>query len=134
MAYELRKIANERRTEPSVRVLIVEDDETFCAFLTEILQRQGNEVVCSTDGLDGYQKAQSCPYDLIILDVRMPGLLGTEIAAALKQQTPSVRIILISAFADASLRDTASNLGTPLLSKPFSPADLFRVIDRTTNE
>jgi DNA-binding response OmpR family regulator len=134
MAYELRKIANERRTEPSVRVLIVEDDETFCAFLTEILQRQGNEVVCSTDGLDGYQKAQSCPYDLIILDVRMPGLLGTEIAAALKQQTPSVRIILISAFADASLRDTASNLGAPLLSKPFSPADLFRVIDRATNE
>jgi CheY-like chemotaxis protein len=134
MAYELRKIANERRTEPSVRVLIVEDDETFCAFLTEILQRQGNEVVCSTDGLDGYQKAQSCPYDLIILDVRMPGLLGTEIAAALKQQTPSVRIILISAFADASLRDTASNLGTLLLSKPFSPADLFQVIDRTTNE
>jgi CheY-like chemotaxis protein len=64
----------------------------------------------------------------------MPGLLGTEIAAALKQQTPSVRIILISAFADASLRDTASNLGTPLLSKPFSPADLFQVIDRTTNE
>jgi CheY-like chemotaxis protein len=134
MAYELRKIANERRTEPSVRVLIVEDDETFCAFLTEILQRQGNEVVCSTDGLDGYQKAQSCPYDLIILDVRMPGLLGTEIAAALKQQTPSAKVILISAFADASLRDTASNLGTPLLSKPFSPADLFRVIDRTTNE
>jgi CheY-like chemotaxis protein len=124
--------ANKRRkwrTEASVRVLIVEDDETFCAFLTEILRRRGNDVVCASDGLDGYRKAQSCPYDLIILDVRMPGLLGTEIAEALKQKTPSVKVILISAFADASLRETASNLEIPLLSKPFSAADLFQVID-----
>jgi CheY-like chemotaxis protein len=128
-----QKTAIERRTEAAVRVLIVEDDETFCAFLTEILQRRGNEVVCSTDGVDGYQKAQSCPYDLIILDVRMPGLLGTEVVEALKQQIPSVKVILISAFADASLRETASNLGVPLLSKPFSPADLFEVIHRTTS-
>jgi CheY-like chemotaxis protein len=130
----LPKTATERRTEASVRVLIVEDDETFCAFLTEILQLQGNEVVCSTDGLDGYQKVQSCAYDLIILDVRMPGLLGTEVVEALKQQTPSVKVILISAFADASLRENASSLGIPLLSKPFSPADLFEVIDRTRSE
>jgi CheY-like chemotaxis protein len=134
LAYESRQTANERRTEVSVRVLIVEDDETFCAFLTEILQRQGNEVVCSTDGLDGYQKAQSCPYDLIILDVRMPGLLGTEIVEALKQKTPLVKVILISAFADASLREIASTLGIPLLSKPFLPADLFEVIDRTKSD
>jgi CheY-like chemotaxis protein len=64
----------------------------------------------------------------------MPGLLGTEVVEALKQQTPSVKVILISAFADASLREAASNLGIPLLSKPFSSADLFQVIDRTTND
>jgi CheY-like chemotaxis protein len=122
-------VKGERRA--SVRVLIVEDDETFCAFLMEILEGQGNEVVCSTDGLDGYQKASSYPYDLIILDVRMPGLLGTEIAEALKQKSPAVKVILISAFADASLREAASNLGTPILSKPFSPADLFQAIDET---
>jgi CheY-like chemotaxis protein len=117
-----------------VRVLIVEDDETFCAFLAEILQGKGIEVVCSTDGLDGYEKARSSQYDLIILDVRMPGLLGTEIAGALKQKIPSAKVILISAFADASLREAASNLGTALLSKPFSPADLFQAIDETTSE
>jgi DNA-binding response OmpR family regulator len=113
-----------------VRILIIEDDETFCGFLAEILQGQGNEVVCSTDGLDGYQKASSYPYDLIILDVRMPGLLGTEIAEALKEKKPTAKLILISAFADASLREAASNLGTPLLSKPFSPAELFQIINK----
>ena len=116
-----------------MRFLIVEDDDTFCTFLTEIIQQQGNYVVCSTDALDGYQKASSYSYDVIILDVRMPGLLGTEIAEALKQKDPAVQLILISAFADSSLRETASRLGVPLLSKPFAPADLFRAIDEATN-
>ncbi|HEX2227113.1 MAG TPA: response regulator, partial [Candidatus Binatia bacterium] len=128
------KVTDKTRTEVYVRVLIVEDDETFCAFLMELLQGQGNEVVCSTDGVDGYEKTRSYPYDLIILDVRMPGLLGTEIAEALKQRNPAVKVILISAFADASLREAAGNLGTPLLSKPFSPSDLFRAINDTTGE
>ena len=117
-----------------MRVLVVEDDETSCAFLMQILEIQGHEVVCATDSLDGYQKAWSYSYELVILDVRMPGLLGTEIAAALKQKNPSPKIILISAFADASLREAASNLGTPVLSKPFSPDDLFQTIDKTLTE
>jgi DNA-binding response OmpR family regulator len=126
--------SDERRPEASVRVLIVEDDQTFCAFLVQILESQGHDVVSSTDSLDGYQKAWSHRYDLIVLDVRMPGFLGTEIAAALKQKNPSAKIILISAFADASLREVASNLGIRVLSKPFSPAELFQAIDNTMSE
>jgi DNA-binding response OmpR family regulator len=117
-----------------VRVLIVEDDETFCQFLSEILEDRGNEVVSSTEGLDGYQKAWSYPYDVFILDVHMPGLLGTEIAEALKEKNPTARVIMISAFADDALRETASHLGTPLLSKPFSAEDLLQVINEIKGE
>jgi DNA-binding response OmpR family regulator len=117
-----------------LRILIIEDDETFCQFLSEILQNRGNEVVSSTDGVDGYEKAWAYSYDLFILDVRMPGLLGTEIAEALKQNNPGAKVILISAFADDALRETASFLGAPLLSKPFSADDLFEVIDRAGSE
>jgi DNA-binding response OmpR family regulator len=117
-----------------VRVLIVEDDETFCQFLTEILESKGIEVVWATDGLDGFRKAQSYLYDLFILDVRMPGLLGTEIAEALKQNNPGAKVILISAFADETLRQAASNLGAPLLSKPFSADDLFQVMEKARSD
>jgi DNA-binding response OmpR family regulator len=116
-----------------VRVLIVEDDEIFCQFLTEILESKAIEVVRVTDGLAGYEKAWSFPYDLFILDVRMPGLLGSEIAEALKQKNPAAKIILISAFADETLRQAAANMGAPLLSKPFSADDLFQVIDKTSS-
>jgi CheY-like chemotaxis protein len=125
---------NEQRTEALVRVLLVEDDETFCQFLSEILEAKGAEVVSSTDSVDGYEKAWSYPYDLFIFDVRMPGLLGTEMAEALKEKNPAVKVILISAFADETLRKTAEKLRTPLLSKPFSAEDLFHVIDGAKNE
>jgi CheY-like chemotaxis protein len=125
---------NEQRTEALVRVLLVEDDETFCQFLSEILEAKGAEVVSSTDGVDGYEKAWSYPYDLFIFDVRMPGLLGTEIAEALKEKNPAAKVILISAFADETLRKAAEKLRTPLLSKPFSAEDLFHVIDGVKNE
>jgi DNA-binding response OmpR family regulator len=113
-----------------VRVLIVEDDEIFCQFLTEILESKEIEVVRTTDGLAGYEKAWAFPYDLYILDVRMPGLLGSEIAEALKQKNPGAKIILISAFADEALRQTAASIGAPLLSKPFSADELFQTIDK----
>jgi DNA-binding response OmpR family regulator len=116
-----------------VRVLIVEDDEIFCQFLTEILESKAIEVVRATDGLAGYEKAWSFPYDLFILDVRMPGLLGSEIAEALKQKNSGAKIILISAFADETLRRAAANMGAPLLSKPFSADDLFEVIDKVSS-
>jgi DNA-binding response OmpR family regulator len=118
-----------------VRVLIVEDDQTFCQFLAETLESKGMQVVWTTDALDGSNKSSaSYLYDLFILDVRMPGLLGTEIAEALKQSNPGAKVILISAFADEALRQAASNLGAPLLSKPFSAADLLQAIDNATSQ
>ena len=117
-----------------MRVLIVEDDEVFCQFLTEILESRAFEVVRATDGLAGYEKAWAFPYDLYILDVRMPGLLGSEIAEALKQKNPRAKIILISAFPDETLRQTAASMEAPLLSKPFSADDLLQVIDKTSRQ
>ena len=116
-----------------MRVLIVEDDEIFCQFLTEVLESKAIDVVRATDGLAGYEKAWSSAYDLYILDVRMPGLLGSEIAEALKQKNPGAKIILISAFADETLRQAAAKMRAPLLSKPFSADDLLQVIDKANN-
>lgn len=128
MLIAVSKIVNKWRLK--VRVLLIEDDKTFCQFLSEILESKGIEVVWTTDSLDGFRKAQSYLYDLFILDVRMPGLLGTEIAEALKQNNPGAKVILISAFADETLRQAAADLRAPLLSKPFSADDLFQVIDK----
>jgi len=108
-----------------MHVLIVDDDESSCQLLTKIIKRTGAEVEWTTDSHAGFARSLQHHYDLLILDVQMPGLLGTDFAALLKQQRPQVQIILISAFADDGLHKLAARLGVSLLSKPFTPGALL---------
>jgi len=109
-----------------MRVLVVDDDETTCQLLVKVLRNQGMDGDWTTDSLAGYDLSLHHPYDLFILDVRMPLLLGTDLAEGLKKEQPRAKIILISAFADEALEQTAKNLGVSLLSKPFTPARLLK--------
>ena len=111
-----------------MRALIVDDDETSCQLLAKILKHSGIDADWITDSHAGFAKALQCWYDLVVLDVQMPGLLGTDFAAGLKQQRPEVSIVLISAFADEGLYKAATRLGVTLLSKPFPPDALSAVV------
>jgi DNA-binding NtrC family response regulator len=113
-----------------VRVLIVDDDETFCQLLAEVLENKGMQVVWTTDGLSGYEKSLYESYDLFILDERMPLVLGTELIEDLKRDNPQAKIILISAFADEALQKRTQTLGVPLLSKPFAAERLLETVAR----
>jgi len=115
----------------SVRILITDDDKVSCQLLTEVLEGKGHSVEWTTDALEGYRKSTNERFDLFIFDVRMPLILGTEIAEALREQQPATKIILISAFADEFLRSFAAKRRLPLLSKPFSTDDLLRVVSAT---
>jgi len=116
-----------------MRVLVIDDDETFCRLLVEILESKGIETVWTTDGSAGYEMSTKNSYDLVIIDVRMPLVLGTDLAEALKKKKPQANIILVSAFPDEDLRKNSISLGAPLLSKPFSADRLLEAIDQTLN-
>lgn len=115
--------------EKSVRVLVVDDDETFCQLLAEVLESRGINVAWTTDGLEGYEKSLYEAYDLFILDQRMPLILGTELIEELKKDNPRAKIILTSAFADEALQNRSQRLGVPLLSKPFSANRLLQLVE-----
>ena len=111
-----------------MRVLVIDDDETFCQLLAEVLESRGMQVVWTTDGLAGYEKSLDESYDLFILDERMPLVLGTELVEDLQEDNPKAKIILISAFADEALQKRSQHLGVPLLSKPFAAEQLLAVV------
>lgn len=115
--------------ERAVRVLIVDDDETFCQLLAEVLESRGIEVIWTTDGLKGYEMSLYETYDLFVLDQRMPLILGTELVEELKKDNPQAKIILTSAFADEALQSKSQSLGVPLLSKPFSAKRLLQAVE-----
>jgi DNA-binding response OmpR family regulator len=113
-----------------VRVLIIDDDRTFCELLAETLEEKGIEVEWTTDGFGGYEMSLDQPYDLFILDQRMPLVLGSELAEYLREDNPEAKIILTSAFADETLDDIAKRIDSPLLSKPFRANRLLELIKR----
>jgi two-component system OmpR family response regulator len=120
---------NEKGSEDrKVRVLIIDDDRTCCELLAETLGEKGIEVEWTTDGFGGYEMSLDQPYDLFILDQRMPLVLGSELAEYLREDNPEAKIILTSAFADETLGDIAKRIDSPLLSKPFAANRLLGLI------
>jgi two-component system nitrogen regulation response regulator NtrX len=116
-----------------VRVLIIDDDTNFCKLLAEILEQKGVEVEWTTDGFGGYEMSLNQPFDLFILDQRMPLVLGSELAEYLREDNPEAKIILTSAFADEALDNIAKSIDSPLLSKPFGAHRLLGLIKRLLN-
>jgi DNA-binding response OmpR family regulator len=117
-----------------MKILIVEDDKTFCQFLKEILEAEGHKVDSTSRALQGYKMSQRKFYDLLIFDVRMPLLMGTELAEGLKEQFPLAKVILISAFADETLRNRARQIGVPILSKPFTAEKFLDLVTQTAGQ
>jgi len=113
-----------------MHVLVIDDDEIFCRLLVEILESKGIETTATTDGLAGYELLIRNRFDLFIIDVRMPLILGTELAEAIKETNAQARIILASAFADSKLADFAAEKGLFLLSKPFNLERLFETLEQ----
>jgi two-component system, response regulator PdtaR len=95
-----------------MRVLVVDDDDAVRTVLADLLQEEGFEVVGrAIDGIEGVSLALSLTPDGVLLDVRMPRMGGIEAARAILAQLPNVRIVMLSAYNDASLQAEAKEAG-----------------------
>ena len=109
---------------PLEPVLIVDDDQASCRFMAEVLAGAGYRVEWTTDDDGAIERVHRFAYSLVIADVTMPAVSGTEIVADLGRVRPGAPALLVSAFADGAARAAARRLGVPLLAKPFV-ADLL---------
>jgi len=117
-----------------MRVLVIDDDEVFGRLLVELLADVGIGAVCMADGLAAYDLMTDDAFDLCIIDQRMPLVLGADLAEAILQDHPRLKIILASAFADQALHTYAVCKGIALLSKPFTKAQLLEAVERALGE
>ena len=115
------------------RILVVDDEENLRDVLVEVLKRDGHDVHGAGDGTDGLRRIQDQRYDLVITDLRMPGLEGPALYEALRQQYPDdpPRVIFMSA--NTGIEDYArflADTGEPALEKPFNLADMRQVVQQ----
>lgn len=78
------------------RILVLDDDEELCEEITEILIDEGYRVTTAFDGLKGKRLVEKYDYDILILDVKMPGLSGLDILESIKGQNKEVKVIILT--------------------------------------
>ncbi|HKA34640.1 MAG TPA: response regulator, partial [Candidatus Binatia bacterium] len=80
------------------RVLIVDDEEHVCTLFKRILQKDGYEVECAPSGEDALAMLERRPFDLVITDLKMPGIDGLELLKRGRALRPSVSFVMLTAF------------------------------------
>ena len=109
------------------RVLLVEDDPSIREVAAIGLKGAGFRVTTSGDGRDGLMRARRDPFDVVLLDVMLPGIDGFEVCRRIRANadTSAVPIIMLTAKADEVDRVVGLELGADdYLVKPFSPKEL----------
>ena len=117
-------------------ILVVEDDELLRSFLTTILKEDGYRVTEAGNGQEGLERFLSGGYDLVITDLRMPGLSGLDLLLTGKKEKPETRWIIMTAFGSIGNAVEAMKAGaSDYLTKPFrDPEELRQVIRRVLKE
>ncbi len=114
----------------SLRILLVEDEPGLVLTLSDLLAAEGYHVESATDGPTGLAKATSDAFDLIILDVMLPGKNGFEVCRELRQQGADVAILMLTAKTQVIDRVVGLKLGADdYLPKPFDPAELLARVE-----
>lgn len=119
-----------------MRILLVEDEKRMAQALCEILRLEKYEVDCYNNGLDGLAAAQTDIYDIVILDVMLPGMNGYEIAKRVRSKGIVTPILMLTAKAELDDKVTGLDSGADdYLTKPFMTKELLarlRALGRRT--
>jgi two-component system, OmpR family, response regulator len=109
----------------AVRLLLIEDDERIARLVGRALQEEGYRVWHAGDGPEGLKAAAENPFDLIILDLMLPGMDGTMVLRKLLEQDPRQRVLVLSAVPEVATRVACLELGAAdFVGKPFALDEL----------
>jgi len=108
------------------QILIVEDDEAMREFLCQAISRSGYYVEAVQDGTEALRRVEESHFDLLLTDIRMPGLDGLELARLVRRRYPNLSVLLVTAYVQDALGATdLDGAGVDVLSKPFNLSELI---------
>ncbi|MDE0895008.1 MAG: response regulator transcription factor [Planctomycetota bacterium] len=112
------------------RILVVEDERTLAMGIRDALVHANFEADVAHDGDSGLEKCAQTDYDLIVLDLMLPGRNGLELLKALREKNHRVRVLILTALAEESHVLQCFEAGADdYMTKPFSPRELVARIN-----
>ena len=114
----------------SARILLVEDEPGLVITLTDLLTAEGYAVESASDGVTGLARASKEPFDLMVLDVMLPGKSGLDVCRELRQHGKDLAVLMLTAKTQLTDRVVGLKLGADdYLTKPFEPPELLARIE-----
>jgi len=112
-----------------VRIMIIEDDEEMRSLLKDFLEEEGLETDSVNNGADALGKLSKDHFDLVLTDIRMPGLTGLDILPRIRRLKPKTPIIVMTAYGSDDVRRRSLERGaTAYLEKPILLTQLRTLI------
>ena len=110
-------------------ILVVDDDRETLANVQDLLEDHGYRVDVAADGPQALRLASRTPYDLAILDFKMPGMDGAELCSQLNRVRPQMHSVLVTAYAGTHGIERATAAGVwRIVRKPVDMEEMFRLI------
>ena len=122
-------------TDERPTLLLVDDDQTFCAVLAEALERRGFAVRIAQDVKAGLARANEESPEYAVVDLRMPGPSGLELVQCLHQLDPNTRIVMLTGYASVATAAEAIKLGAVhYLAKPADADEIVAAFGRAEGD
>jgi excisionase family DNA binding protein len=116
------------------KILIVDDDDSICALFKDALELEGHIVTTTTESVKGLELAKGKDYNLIFLDLMMPGIDGAEFLKQIRVVKPELPVTIITGFPDSTLMMNALENGPfGVMRKPFTSDDILTVVHTYIN-
>ena len=111
-----------------IRVLIVDDEERFRTTLLKILTAKGIQATAASDGAAALAELDRCAYDVVLLDVKMPGMDGIEVLKTLRERGCPAEVIILSGHAAIDTAMAIVRLGA--FDYLLKPCDIEALLDK----
>jgi DNA-binding NtrC family response regulator len=113
------------------RVLVVDDEMIVCESCQRILEEEEYEVEIALSGKEAFEKMREHPFDIVLTDLKMPGIDGMEVLKTLRKEYPDVIVIMITGFSTVETAVEAMKQGAfDYIPKPFTPDEVSIVVKK----
>jgi DNA-binding NtrC family response regulator len=121
--------------DEKLKIMVVDDELIVRESLFHWFKRSGHAVEAVSSGLEALERIEKTPFEVLFLDIKMPGMSGLEVLKKVKEEYPDTIVVIITAYGSIESAVEAMKLGaSDYLLKPFKPDQLTLVLEKIVNQ
>jgi two-component system response regulator HydG len=121
--------------DEKMSIMIVDDEKIIRESFVHWFRKYGNQVEAAASGFEALEKLEKEPFDLLFVDIKMPGMNGIELLGKVMEAYPDTTVIIITAYGSIETAVEAMKIGaTDYLLKPFKPETLSLVMEKVAHQ